>query len=150
MPYNIPVNATLHDASKIVLLAGNFSDRSMDKPLHLQTELFRFLSSHSFDQLLKAVSPTRRSSTLDWFAIDNASLMLDSGILPPLNNLDHSLIFTILNSASGFFTFIKIVMELLRSEIPSGMCAELRTVAASNNRDHPTRSLYYCLFAPHA
>jgi len=37
----------------------------------------------------------------------------------------------------------------LRSEIPSGMCAELRTVAASNNRDHPTRSLFYCLFAPH-
>ena len=25
---------------------------------------------------------------------------------------------------------------LLRSEIPSGMCAKLRTVAASNNRDH--------------
>jgi len=38
---------------------------------------------------------------------------------------------------------------LLRSEIPSGMCAELRTVAASNNRDHPTRSLYYSLFMPH-
>jgi len=38
---------------------------------------------------------------------------------------------------------------LLRSEIPSGMCAELRTVAASNNRDRPTRSLYYCLFVPH-
>jgi len=31
---------------------------------------------------------------------------------------------------------------LLRSEIPSGMCAKLRTVATSNNRDHPTRSLY--------
>jgi len=30
---------------------------------------------------------------------------------------------------------------LLRSEIPSGMCAKLRTVAASNNRDHPTISL---------
>jgi len=29
------------------------------------------------------------------------------------------------------------------------MCAKLRTVAASSNRDHPTRSLYYCLFAPH-
>jgi len=43
---------------------------------------------------------------------------------------------------------LKIVI-LLRSEIPSGMCAELRTVAASNNRDHPTRSFYYCLFAPH-
>jgi len=30
---------------------------------------------------------------------------------------------------------------MLRSEIPSGMCAKLRTVAASNNRDHPPRSL---------
>ena len=39
-------------------------------------------------------------------------------------------------------------LALLRSEILSGMCAKLRTVAASNNIDHPTRSLYYCLFAP--
>jgi len=31
---------------------------------------------------------------------------------------------------------------------PSGMCAKLRTVVASNNRDHAPRSLYYCLFAP--
>ena len=38
---------------------------------------------------------------------------------------------------------------LLRSEIPSGKCAKLRTVAASNNRVHPTRSLNYCLFVPH-
>jgi len=38
---------------------------------------------------------------------------------------------------------------VLRPEIPSGMCAKLRTVAASNNRDHQTRSLYYCLIAPH-
>ena len=38
---------------------------------------------------------------------------------------------------------------LLRSEIPSGKCAELRTMAANNSRVHPTRSLYYCLFAPH-
>jgi len=38
---------------------------------------------------------------------------------------------------------------LLRSESPRGMRAKLRTVAASNNRDHLTRSLYYCLFAPH-
>ena len=41
--------------------------------------------------------PTRNSSTLDWFAINNISLVLDSGVLPPLNNLDHSLIFTTLN-----------------------------------------------------
>ena len=37
----------------------------------------------------------------------------------------------------------------LQSESPSGMCAELRTVATSNNRDHMPWSLYYCLFAPH-
>ena len=34
-------------------------------------------------------------------------------------------------------------------ESQSGMCAKLRTVAASNNRDHAPQSLYYCLFAPH-
>jgi len=38
---------------------------------------------------------------------------------------------------------------LLRSEIPSGICAKLRTVAASNNRVHMPGSLYHCLFAPH-
>jgi len=30
---------------------------------------------------------------------------------------------------------------LLRLEIPSGMCAKLRTMAASNNRDHASHSL---------
>jgi len=29
--------------------------------------------------------------------------------------------------------------QLLRSEIPSGICAKLRTVAASNNRVHSLR-----------
>jgi len=38
---------------------------------------------------------------------------------------------------------------LLQSEIQSGICAKLRTVAASNNRVHIPWSLYYCLFAPH-
>jgi len=36
--------------------------------------------------------------------------------------------------------------KVLRSESPSGKCAKLHTVAASNNRDHPTKSLHYCLF----
>jgi len=31
--------------------------------------------------------------------------------------------------------------RMLRLESPSGMCAKLHTVAASNNRHHPTRSL---------
>ena len=37
---------------------------------------------------------------------------------------------------------------LLRLEIPSGTCAKLRTVAASNNRVHMPWSFYYCMFAP--
>ena len=41
------------------------------------------------------------------------------------------------------------ILTVLRSEIPSGMSAKLRTVAASNNRVHMPWSLYYCLFAPH-
>jgi len=41
------------------------------------------------------------------------------------------------------------ICTVLRSEIPRGMCAKLRTVAASNNRD-PARTLsYYCLLALH-
>ena len=40
-------------------------------------------------------------------------------------------------------------LALLRSEIPSGKCAKLHTVAASHNEDHMPWSLYYCLFAPH-
>ena len=41
------------------------------------------------------------------------------------------------------------IIPLLRSERPSSMCAKLCTMAASNNRVHPTRSLYCCLFMPH-
>ena len=38
---------------------------------------------------------------------------------------------------------------LLRSEIPSGMCAKLRTVAARNSRNHARNLSCYCLLAPH-
>jgi len=38
--------------------------------------------------------------------------------------------------------------HFVATEIPSGMCAKFRNVAASNNRDHAPQSLYYCLFAP--
>ena len=37
----------------------------------------------------------------------------------------------------------------MRSEIPSSMCAKLRTMAASNNRDHARNLSYYCLLALH-
>jgi len=38
-------------------------------------------------------------------------------------------------------------LVLLRSEIPSGMCAKLRTVTARNNRDHARNLSHYCLLA---
>jgi len=38
---------------------------------------------------------------------------------------------------------------LLRSENPIGKCAKLQAVAASNNRDHPTRSHYYIAYLRH-
>ena len=100
---NIPTNALFQDASKLVLLAG---DRSMDKSLHCSlngqnhftNNLNYFVSSHGFDQLNQLMAtPTRNSRNLDWFAIKDISLVLDSGFLPPLNNLDHSLIFTTLS-----------------------------------------------------
>ena len=37
---------------------------------------------------------------------------------------------------------------VLRSEIPSGTCAKLRTAAASNNRDHASQSLILLLARP--
>ena len=45
--------------------------------------------------------------------------------------------------------FILCEKQLLRWENPSGMCAKLRTVAASNNRDQPRNRSYYCLLAMH-
>ena len=50
-------------------------------------------------------------------------------------------------SSHCFVLILDDLFAVLRSEIPSGMCAELRTVAASNNRDHPTRSLPSSPFA---
>jgi len=42
-----------------------------------------------------------------------------------------------------------LLMVLLQSESPSGISTKLHTAAASNNKDHPTRSLSYCLFTLH-
>jgi len=77
---------------------------------------------------------------------------------PPERLQQHPLLFTTNHTDRTFFvwrlnstrpSYPDHSTILLRSEIPSGMCAKLRTVAASNNRDHTTRSHYYCLFAPH-
>jgi len=39
----------------------------------------------------------------------------------------------------------ELLMMMLRTEILSGMCAKLCTVAASNNRDHASQSLLLLL-----
>jgi len=41
------------------------------------------------------------------------------------------------------------IFVVLQTKSSSGKCAKLHTVAAINNRDYLTRSLCYCLFAPH-
>jgi len=50
-------------------------------------------------------------------------------------------------NSSSFLVLVTLL--LLRSEIPSGVCAKLRTVAESNNRDHARNLSYYCLLALH-
>jgi len=50
--------------------------------------------------------------------------------------------------ASQFFEFNK-QKVYCDQRCPSGKPAKLHTVAANNNRDHPMRSFYCCLFAPH-
>ena len=49
----------------------------------------------------------------------------------------------------GLGTLFYICSVVIGKPEPHGMCTKLRTVAASNNRDHVPRSLYYCLFTPH-
>ena len=41
------------------------------------------------------------------------------------------------------------ILLVLWSKSSNGKCAKLHTVAASNNRDHPMISLYYCLLTSH-
>jgi len=38
-----------------------------------------------------------------------------------------------------------VLLIVLRSEVPSGMCAKLRTAAANKNRDHESQSLLLLL-----
>jgi len=77
---------------------------------------------------------------------------------PPERLHQHPLLFTTNHTDSTFFVWRLTLARpshpghstiLLRSEIPSGMCAKLCTVAANNNRVHMLWSLYFCLFAPH-
>jgi len=74
----------------------------------------------------------------------------------PPERLQHPLLFTTNHTDRTFFVWRLNSARpshpghsttLLRSEIPSDICAKLRTVAASNNRDHACNLSYYCLLA---
>ena len=69
--------------------------------------------------------------------------------IPPFCNEPHRSHVLCLKAEPGMTFTSWLQHHLLRSDIPSGMCAKLRTVVASNSRVHPTRPLYYGLFAPH-
>ena len=78
--------------------------------------------------------------------------------IPPERLQQHPLLFTTNYTDRTFFVWkLNSVRPshpghstiLLRSEIPSGMRAKLRTVAASNNRDNARNLSYYCLLALH-
>ena len=79
-------------------------------------------------------------------------------VMPPERLQQHLLLFATNHTDRTFFLWRLHTARpphpgnstiLLQLEIPSGMCAGLRSVAASNNRVHVPRSLYYCSFTPH-
>jgi len=85
------INDFLSDASTTIHFAGGFNDHSMGKPFRQQTELFRLFNVFNFNQVIQ--SPTRCVNILDWFVINNLRLLINSDVLPPVGNLDHSPIF---------------------------------------------------------
>jgi len=72
-----------------------FNDHCMGKPFHQQTELLCLFNIFNFHQVMQ--SPTRCANIVEWFVINNFRLVINSDVLPPLGNLDHSPIFLELN-----------------------------------------------------
>ena len=68
--------------------------------------------------------------------------------IPPFYNEPQRSHVVFVKSAPGMTFTSWSQHHFVRSESPSGMCAKLHTVAARNNRDHPMKSISYCLFAP--
>jgi len=64
---------------------------------------------------------------------------------PPFYNEPHRSHVLFVQAAPGTTSHPGHSTILLRSESPSGMCGKLRTVAASNNRDHAPQSLSFLL-----
>ena len=89
------LESLLVDPDCCVLIFGDFNDHSVVEPIQFQSNLFRTLSACGFHQFIDTA--TRDRTILDW-ALTNVTLaVLSHGVLDPINNLDHDLIFIKLN-----------------------------------------------------
>ena len=93
----------------------------------------RYLKQNSVIRLISNILSTLH--ILDWYTIEYYNNCFTLGGIILMCALRLSKQFT-----SQVSTRWK--LGLMRSEIPSGMCAKLRTAAASNNKDH-ARNLSY-------
>ena len=86
--------------NQTVILTGDFNDRTKDwhsphNESELGQELYNLLNSFNLQQLIK--EPTRKDNLLDLLITNNPRLIINSGVLDPIHDLDHCTIFGKLN-----------------------------------------------------
>ena len=106
---------------------------------HLMRSLYHCLFPHAYIFVLCA-DPARGESHINATPPERLQQYL---LLYTTNRTDHTFFVWRLNLARPSHPGHSNI--LLRSEIPSGMCAKFHTVAASNNRDHASQSLLLLL-----
>ena len=94
------ISAAIGEHPKSIFILGDFNDRCEDwsKP-HTSSELknnfYNLVNNLNLHQLIK--DPTRGQNLLDLAITDRPDLISESGVLPPLPNLDHSTIYITLS-----------------------------------------------------
>jgi len=86
---SIVIETLLVDPCCCILLVGDY--HSVEKPVQLQTNLFRTFSAYGLQQLID--TPTRECKILDWVLTNIPFAVVSHGILDPISNLDHNPIF---------------------------------------------------------
>ena len=81
------LNLVLNNPDRIVIVAGDFNDLTLDKPIQLQSTFVRIMYSYGFQQLIR--NPTRCNHVLDWFLTNKPSFAFNSSVLSSISNLDH-------------------------------------------------------------
>ena len=94
------IHTVLESNPYTLIITGDFNDRCADwnsahPDSELGTSLVNLVASHNLFQLIE--EPTRiseyTSNLLDLIITDSPGLVLDSGVLTPISNSDHSVIF---------------------------------------------------------